>query len=137
MNGQPKFLKLLIVDDFPTISDRISRLLSPLGLLDQVVHVRTLRGIEQPVLSLQPHIVVMDLHVGNDSTLAEGIEAISTIKATMPNIKLVVFTNFVGIRYRQLSEGRGADFFLDKTFESEQLIDIVITIFKTINSHKP
>ncbi|HEY0744800.1 MAG TPA: response regulator transcription factor [Chryseosolibacter sp.] len=128
-------LRILIIDDFSAIIDRISRLLNPSPWLE-IANLKTTRDLEESVSVLQPHVVIMDLHVGNGATILEGVEAISRIKQSLPNVKVIVFTNFADNRYRELSFSNGADYFLDKAFDSDRLPEIILRIHNNIHKHK-
>lgn len=134
MKGDAKLLRLLIIDDFSAIVDRISRLLNLSALVGAIGNLKSVNNLEQSISEFQPDVIIMDLHVGFGATILQGIEAITQIKRAQPEVKIVVFTNFTDPRYRELSMSRGADFFLDKAFESDRLLDTVTSIYKNINS---
>jgi two-component system capsular synthesis response regulator RcsB len=133
MEKKRTLLRLLIVDDFPAIIDRITRLLSPSALMQVVGNVTSTTNVEESVSVFQPHVVIMDLHVGHGATITHGIEAIARVKRAYPYVKVVVFTNFADVQYRKLSLAKGADFFLDKAFDSDRLIDVMYKIYQDIN----
>lgn len=127
----------MIVDDFAAIVDRISRLLGSLSTIDVIEHVRTTNNIEESVTAFQPHIIISDLHVGEGATIMAGLNAISRIKAVDSSAQVIVFTNFTDPGYRSLSFANGANYFLDKAFDSDQLVAIVLRIYDKINSQNP
>lgn len=127
-------LRILIIDDFSAIIDRISRLLNPSQGLE-IANLKTTRDVEESVSILQPDVIIMDLHVGNGATILEGVDAISRIKQSLPDVKVIVFTNFADNRYRELSFAKGADYFLDKAFESDRLPEIILRIHNNVHKH--
>lgn len=128
-------LRILIIDDFSAIIDRVSRLLNPSPWLE-IANLKTTRDVEESISVLQPHIVIMDLHVGYGATILQGADAISRIKRAQPEVKVIVFTNFADNRYRELSIAKGADYFLDKAFESDRLPEIISRLHNTIHKYK-
>ncbi len=86
------------------------------------------RGALQKVNAVLPDLILMDIRLPDES----GLELTKKIKATHPNIGIVILTNYDIPEYRKAASQCGADHFLDKgSFSSVELEDLVKSYLKT------
>ena len=69
---------------------------------------------------LQPDVVILDIRMPDGS----GIDVLQTIKQDEPMPVVIVLTNYPYPAYRQKCLQAGADFFLDKSTEFDQIPEL-------------
>lgn len=110
-------MKIYVVEDSDAIYDRIIRLLKEVedsnvvGAADD--ELGAIRGIENSA----PDVVITDINLLHGS----GLNVLRHVKAVMPDVKVVLLTNFHSDQYRAVAESYGVDAFLDKSFDFLQI----------------
>lgn len=128
MRTQPaKSMRVLIVDDSQLVADRLQAMLDELGYETEIQSVDRLSLAIDAVDSSHPRLVILDL------VLPEGVtfQLISYIKSISPETAIVVFTNYAFKSYRDMSIKNGADHFLDKSLDFDQIPVIVNALVET------
>ena len=108
-------LKVVIVDDSPVIAERVQALLSDLG---NVAFMGVARNTASALLLMndhQPHVVILDIHLEDDAPWINGMDLITTIRKTYPQVTIMMLTNLAGPQYRIKALALGADYFFDKS----------------------
>jgi DNA-binding NarL/FixJ family response regulator len=113
-------LKVFLADDSAIIRDRVAAMLSSRAI-DIVGEARTPEQSVEAILSAQPDVVVLDVQLEGGS----GLQVLRAVRSADPSIAFVVFSNNAGPAYRKRYLGEGAQRFLDKTTEFDQLVDAV------------
>jgi DNA-binding NarL/FixJ family response regulator len=72
------------------------------------------------ILELRPDVVILDIWMPGGS----GIDVLQTIKQDEPAPVVIVLTNYPYPAYRQKCLQAGADFFLDKSTEFDQIAEL-------------
>src|SRR6185369_7403587 len=70
------------------------------------------------ILDVHPDVVVLDIRLEGGS----GLQVLRAVRDADPDIGFVVFSNNSGPAYRKRYLGEGADRFLDKSDEFDQLV---------------
>ncbi len=115
MNTTP--LKLLLVDDQDLIRESLLIVLD----MDPDIHVVGLAENGHIALKQceeqQPDVVLMDIHM----PVMDGVEATRQIKATWPQIRVIILTTFQEISYVVDALGAGAEGYLLKAIHPKDL----------------
>ncbi len=74
------------------------------------------------ILAAYPDVVVLDVQLEGGS----GLQVLRAVRHVAPNIAFVVFSNSSGPNYRKCYLGEGAEDFLDKSHEFDQLAHAVV-----------
>jgi DNA-binding NarL/FixJ family response regulator len=82
------------------------------------------------ILGTRPDVVVLDVQLEGGS----GLQVLRAIREVAPSIGFVVFSNSSGPAYRKRYLGEGADSFLDKTTEFDQLV-LAVTEASRLHAH--
>jgi DNA-binding NarL/FixJ family response regulator len=114
-------LRIVIADDQRLLRDGIATILSLEEDLDVVGAAENGFEAVQLVRSLQPRIVLMDIKM----PVQDGIEALKTIKAEMPEVKVIMLTTFAEDKFIVEAMSAGADGFLLKDMPSERVVQTV------------
>lgn len=114
-------LRIVIADDQRLLRDGIATILSLEEDLDVVGAAENGLEAVQLVRSLAPQIVLMDIKM----PVQDGIEALKTIKAEMPEVKVIMLTTFAEDKFIVEAMSAGADGFLLKDMPSERVVQTV------------
>jgi DNA-binding NarL/FixJ family response regulator len=114
-------LRIVIADDQRLLRDGIATILSLEEDLDVVGAAENGLEAVRMVRSLSPQIVLMDIKM----PVQDGIEALKTIKAEMPEVKVIMLTTFAEDKFIVEAMSAGADGFLLKDMPSERVVQTV------------
>jgi DNA-binding NarL/FixJ family response regulator len=113
-------LKVLIVDDFQVIVERLRKIVVALpnativGTSDNTVSACRMIEAEPP------DVMIIDIHLKNAEP-RKGIAFLSEVKKLFPATTIIVFTNCADTRYEELCLSNGADFFFDKATDTDRI----------------
>ena len=113
-------LKIIIVDDFQILVERLKKMLNPISHLNVIGEAYSISGAVSQLELRRPDVVIMEIQLGG-SEPKNGIALISILRRTYPNLTIIVFTNFADTRYHQLCMMNGADYFFDKASGAESI----------------
>ncbi|HSV51939.1 MAG TPA: response regulator transcription factor [Burkholderiaceae bacterium] len=113
-------VKVFLADDSALIRERIAALLESRGMV-VVGQAETPLGAIDGIAASLPDVVVLDVQLEGGS----GLQVLLGVKARAPAIAFVVFSNNAGPAYRKRYLEAGANRFLDKSSEFDQLAQAV------------
>ncbi len=113
-------VKVFIAEDSALIRERVAALLADRDM-DVVGHAQTPRDSIAGILAAQPDVVVLDVQLEGGC----GLEVLRAVRGADPRVAFVVFSNKAAPAYRQRYLREGAERFLDKTAEFDQLAGAV------------
>jgi DNA-binding NarL/FixJ family response regulator len=113
-------VKVFLADDSVMIRERVAAMLSARAM-SIVGQAETPQASIDGILAAQPDVVVLDIQLEGGS----GLEVLRAIRKAAPAIAFVVFSNNSGPAYRKRYLGEGANRFLDKSTEFDQLVPAV------------
>ena len=126
-NGHPRqmlhrtaHVRVFIADDSPLISERIAVMLEACAMII-VGQAKTPKESIDGILASCPDVVVLDIQLGGGS----GLQVLRAVRHKVPHIAFVMFSNSSGPSYRKCFLGEGAEDFLDKSHEFDQLAHAV------------
>ena len=115
---------ILIVDDSPLIVKRLIDMLNELENLEWIKKAGNYSEAVQLITDTEPNILLLDINLPDKS----GIDILRITKENNPSTKVIMITNQANEYYRKLCMRLGADHFIDKTKEFEQIAEIIETI---------
>jgi DNA-binding NarL/FixJ family response regulator len=110
-------IKIFIVDDSLIVRERLSTMLSELANIEIVGQAENVAEAVSAIPKLQPDVVILDIRMPDGS----GIDVLRTIKQDKSAVVIIILTNYPFPGYRQKCLQAGADFFLDKSTEFDQI----------------
>lgn len=114
-------MDVVIVDDSPLMLDRISSIVRGIEDVRVVGDAdNTLSAIEL-ICRTKPQLVLLDLLLKKGN----GLEVLRAIRNERVEAKVVILTNYAEKQYRRICFEEGADYFLDKSLEFDQIEKIV------------
>jgi len=116
-----KFMKLFIVDDSAVLRQHLIDVLSGFEKIEIIGEAQdTIQAINS-IQSLQPDVVILDIRMPGGG----GIDVLKKIKKNESSPIIIMFTNYPYPQYRKKCVDAGADFFFDKSTESEKMIKLL------------
>lgn len=115
-----KKLNVLIADDSKDLRVRLRGLLSRLDCVERVKEARSAYEAIDLVEEDNFDVAILDIQMPGS-----GIKALKKIKSDHPATSTIMLTNHADDFYKRICLSAGADFFLDKTMEFQQLPDVL------------
>lgn len=115
-------IKLMIVEDQQMVRDS---LIKSIGEDSEFIIVGDTGNAGEALelcREIRPDIVLMDVCTENDES---GIAAAADIKTYMPEVKVVIMTGMMDLRFIELSKTAGADSFIYKNINLKEMISIL------------
>src|ERR1700712_2412125 len=107
---------ILIVDDSALIVKRLIDMLNELESLE-IKNANNYTDAVQLIKNTKPDILLLDINLPDKS----GIDVLRITKEQNPSTKVIMITNQSDDYYRKLCMRLGADHFIDKSKEFEQI----------------
>ncbi|MDB5868634.1 MAG: response regulator receiver protein [Polaromonas sp.] len=114
-------LRIFIADDSPLVRERVALMLGA-NAMTIVGQAETPQDSIDGILAVYPDVVVLDVQLEGGS----GLQVLRAIRYAAPDIAFVIFSNSSDASYRKCYMGAGAENFLDKTYEFDQLAQAVV-----------
>jgi DNA-binding NarL/FixJ family response regulator len=118
---EASMVEVFLVEDSSVIRDRLVALLNNIPGVAVIGHAEDSAGAVSAILAAQPHAVVLDLQLKGSS----GMDVLRALRSALPDVTVVVLTNYATEEYRKRCLEAGARYFLDKTHEFESLRGIL------------
>ena len=113
-------IRVIIADDHSVVRAGLRGLLSAAGL-DVVGEAVTGREAVALAQSLRPNVILMDVRMPE----MDGLQALTAIKAAMPEISIVMLTVYASTEYLSRAIAAGAAGYLLKDAEPEEITHVV------------
>lgn len=115
---------ILIVDDADLIVERITEMIGDIPGVGSIATAKSYNAAVNYIRGHRPHIVLLDINLPGKS----GIEVLKDCREDIASSSIVMITNQGNPYYRKQCMQLGADYFIDKTKEFENISSIVATI---------
>ena len=110
-------LKVFIADDSHIVREHLVTLLNELAGIEIVGQAENVDQAIGAIRKIQPDVVILDIRMPGGS----GIDVLQKIKQDEVAPIVIILTNYPYPAYRQKCLQMGADFFLDKSTEFDQI----------------
>ncbi|MBF0557766.1 MAG: response regulator transcription factor [Nitrospirae bacterium] len=120
-----------MVDDSDIVRKRLVAMVSN---IKEVVHINEARNAREAIESfdlMEPDLAIVDIQMPGVS----GIEVLRHIKHKNKETTVIMYTSYPYPEYRKRCIDESADYFFDKTTESEELIDTIIRVISSKDSN--
>jgi DNA-binding NarL/FixJ family response regulator len=112
-------INILLVEDSEFIQERLMHQFAPFKEFNIVGFATTVLEATKKFDELKPQIVILDMKL----KIGYGLEVLIHIRSKSKDCAVIVLTNYSSPSIRKECMDLGADFFLDKSFEFEQVIE--------------
>jgi DNA-binding NarL/FixJ family response regulator len=113
-------LKVFIADDSLIVREHLVTMLEELAGIEIVGQAENVAEAISAIRILKPDAVILDIRMPGGS----GIDVLQNIKQDDSAVLVIVLTNYPYPVYRQKCLQAGADFFLDKSTEFDQIPEL-------------
>lgn len=117
-------LKVYVVDDSELVRERLIDMVSEIEEVEVVGETGALREAEASIGQLRPDAVILDIRLPDGN----GITLLRHMKRDRPAATVIVLTNYPYPQYREECLDAGADYFLYKATEFDQVGEILSRI---------
>lgn len=114
-------MKLLIADDSTFLRQRLSHLITELAGIENIIYAEDVPAAIKAIETEKPDVVVLDIQMPGGS----GIDVLKKLRKENQKPVFIVFTNYPYPRFRKSCLAAGADFFLDKSFDHNELLVVL------------
>ena len=114
-------IKVLIADDSRIIREHLVLMLDEVSGIEIVGQAETVAEAIREIGRLQPDAVILDIRMPDGN----GIDVLRAIKQHKPSPLFIILTNFSYPAYRRKCFQAGADYFLDKSAEFDQIPELI------------
>ena len=112
---------VLLVDDVAKITSLVELMLLPVDNVQNIATANKLSDAETIVDQKKPEVVVLDLQFGEENSL----NFLKWVKKMHPDVSVIMFTIHVDECSRAWAKQAGADHFLDKYTQFEDIPKII------------
>jgi DNA-binding NarL/FixJ family response regulator len=116
-----KNIKVFIADDSLVVREHLVTMLDELPHIVIVGQAETVAKAINGILELRPDVVILDIRMPGGS----GIDVLQRVKQGKATPIVIILTNYSYSGYRQKCLQAGADFFLDKSTEFDQIPELL------------
>ncbi|MBP1725872.1 MAG: hypothetical protein H6Q51_1170 [Deltaproteobacteria bacterium] len=117
-------LKVYVVDDSELVRERLIDMVSEIEEVEVVGETGDLREAKASIGQLRPDAVILDIRLPDGN----GITLLRHMKRERPAATVIVLTNYPYPQYREECLDAGADYFLYKATEFDQVGEILSRI---------
>ncbi len=125
-------MKIFIVEDSAIMRGRLIELLSTIREAEITGFSGIASEAVEMIHAIRPDVVILDIQLYGGS----GIEVLKKLKKEFPWMKVMVLTNFPEEAIRSQCSELGADFFLDKSFEFDVILDAILSMAGNVKDSK-
>jgi DNA-binding NarL/FixJ family response regulator len=122
-------LGIFIVDDIPSMRDRLRELVQDIDGVKVVGDAGTPADAIAGILRTHPDCVLLDYQLIGGT----GVEVLRAVRAQSPQIVFIVLTNHATEQHRHACLDAGARFFFDKSTEFGRIKSAIAEIDATIH----
>ncbi|OZV11269.1 hypothetical protein CIW83_15665 [Tissierella sp. P1] len=118
-------IKVLLVDDHSVVRDGLRLLLQLNDGLEVCGEAATLKEAIMMAINTNPDVILLDFKLPD----GDGVSGCISIKNLFPNIKIIILTAYAEEHIVMETIRAGADGYLLKNIESEELIKTILSVY--------
>lgn len=116
-------MKVFIVEDSPEVLQRLVEMVKEIADVDLVGDAGNFDAAVKGILSTRPDVSILDIKLADDG--GSGIDVLGRVKGDLPEMRAIMLSNYVTPQHLKASADAGAEFFLDKTADTERIPGIL------------
>lgn len=113
-------ISVLVMDDSPILRKAVNELLMPLP----IDHIFEADSTAEAVRCIQSHrinLAILDIQVPGHDDMRSGIDVLKWVRRHLPELPVIMITNYDLPTYRNVCIKLGAAYFFDKSYELQKL----------------
>lgn len=114
-------MKILIADDSEILRKHLTNLLTEIPGVDIIGYAEDTESAIAGIETENPDAAIIDIRMPG----AGGIQVLKTVRQAHPDLRIIIFTDYPYPQYRKKCFEEGADYFFDKSTESEKLVELI------------
>lgn len=126
-------VRVLIADDSSAMLDRLSQMVSQVASVGAVHLARNVSGTLDLVRDEALDLVILDVQMPGGS----GLDVLRAAKQKCPSTIVIMLTNFPYAQYKQKCMELGADYFISKSTDSNELSRLIDRLAISKSGSKP
>jgi len=119
-------MKVLLVDDSDILRNHLITILSDMENVDIIGECIDTESAIKDLKKKKPDLVILDIRIPGEG----GIHVLKIAREKYPDLKVIIFTDYPYPQYRTKCMEIGADYFFDKSTETEKMIDQIKQLAK-------
>ncbi|MBU1064671.1 response regulator transcription factor [bacterium] len=119
-------MKVLLVDDSDILRNHLITILSEMENVDIIGESIDTDSAIKDLKKKKPDLVILDIRMPGEG----GIHVLKIAREKYPDLKVIIFTDYPYPQYRTRCMEIGADYFFDKSTETEKMIDQIKQLAK-------
>lgn len=112
-------MRVFIVEDSPAVLERLEDMLREVPDVDIVGNAANYDTAVQGILASRPDVSILDIKLADDR--GSGIDVLGRVRRELPDMKAIVLSNYATPQHRRASSDAGADYFLDKSSDTDRI----------------
>ena len=116
-------MKVFIVEDSPAVLERLQDMIRDVENVELVGDAATYDAAVAGIIATRPDVSILDIKLADDS--GTGIDVLGRVKRDMPRMKSIMLSNYATPQHAKASSDAGADYFLDKSSDTDRIPDIL------------
>ena len=114
-------MTVLIVDDSILFKERLCKDIFAISGVNGVYYAQSLAEAFDQLTKVTPDVAVVDIRMPDGN----GFEVLKRMKTDTPQTVVIMLTNYPYEQYKNRARELGADYFFDKSIDTEQVIKII------------
>lgn len=116
-------MKVFIVEDSPAVLERLVEIVRELSDVDLVGDAASYDNAVSGILATRPDVAILDIKLADGR--GSGIDVLARVRPDLPEMKAIVLSNYVTPQHLKASADAGAEYFLDKSADTDRLPEIL------------
>jgi len=116
-------MKVFIVEDSPAVLERLQDMVREIDDVELVGAAGTYEAAVTAIIAARPDVSILDIKLADDT--GSGIDVLGRVRRELPAMRAIVLSNYVTPQHLKASSDAGAEYFLDKSSDSDRIPGIL------------
>jgi two-component system, NarL family, response regulator DevR len=132
-NPEAGDMKVFIVEDSPAVLERLQDMIRDIAEIELVGAAGTYDAAVTGIIAARPDVSILDIKLGDGG--GSGIDVLGRVRKDLPAMKAIVLSNYVTPQHLKASADAGAEYFLDKSSDTDRIPGILEQMRTELNAH--
>jgi DNA-binding NarL/FixJ family response regulator len=114
-------MKVFLVEDSAAIRKRLVEMINEIEDVEVIGHADNYSDAVAGITASRPDVAILDIKLAEGN----GIDVLITVKRELPRVRAIMLSNYATPQHVKASSDAGAEYFLDKSAEFEQITEIL------------